>query len=331
VSFEGVLGQPHAVHFLKHAVEADRVAHAYAFVGPSGVGRRLTALAFAQRLLCPAGRGCGSCPSCRRVSALTHPDLHLIQPTPPPDNPKGGVAIRIAEARALVHGAGLYPLEGAWKVFILDDAERMTLETVNALLKTLEEPPPRTILVLILGHVRLLPATVLSRCQVVRFRPLADELVIELLTGRANLAEETARVLARVAQGRIGLALTAATDGWLEDRDRLITQLLEGRVDEIFALAEEVGRDRARVERLVELCWFWFRDLLILKGGGGPGLLMNGDRADALSAQARLHSLEAIASCLDQVKAVWAGLQGNVSPRLSLEVALTHLAMSEAA
>ena len=331
MSFDGIVGQPRALRFLRRALETDRVAHAYAFVGPSGVGRKLTALAFAKCLLCNEGRGCGACPACRRVAALTHPDLHLIEPSPPQENPKGATAIRIAEARALVHGAGLYPLEGAWKVFILDDAERMTLETVNALLKTLEEPPPRTILILILGHVRLLPATVFSRCQVVRFGPLTDELVVALLRERANLPEERARVLARIAQGRIGLAVTASAEGWLEDRDRLLAQLLEGQVEKIFALAEEVGRDRARAERYLELCRFWFRDLLILKGGGGPELLINGDRAEALSAQARLLSFEAIVSRLGWIRAVWAGLQGNVSPRLSLEVALTQLAVPEAA
>ena len=331
MSFEGILGQSRAVAFLERAIETDRVAHAYAFVGPSGVGRKLTALAFARRLLCENGTGCGSCSSCRKVVAQTHPDLHLIEPVPPQENPKGGLAIRISEARALVHQAGLYPLGGPWKIFILDDAERMTLETVNALLKTLEEPPPRTILILILGHIRLLPATVLSRCQVVRFRPLANQLVVELLKERANLPGETASVLAGMAQGRIGLALAAVAGGWLEDRDRLISQLSEGRVDELLAFAEEVGRDRAQAERVVELAWFWFRDLLILKEGGGPELLINGDRADALSAQARLLSLETIAERLGQVKAVWEGLQGNVSPRLSLEVVLTQLAMPEAA
>jgi len=230
-----------------------------------------------------------------------------------------------------VRGAAFHPFEGPWKIFILDDAERMNLETVNALLKTLEEPPPRTLVILILGHVRLLPATVLSRCQVVRFRPLSDGVVARLLQERAALSSEAAAVLARVTQGRIGLALAAATGSWLEDRDRLVTRLSAGRLDDLFALAEEVGRDRARAERLVELCWFWFRDLLILKGGGGPELVINGDRVEALSAQARLLSLDAIVERLGQVKAIWAGLQGNVSPRLSLEVAFSRLAVAEAA
>ena len=331
MSFEAILGQPRAVHFLERALESDRVAHAYAFVGPSGVGRKLTALGFAQRLLCVDGRGCGACSSCRRVVARTHPDLHLIEPTPPQDNPKGGLAIRIAEARALVHGAGLYPLEGAWKVFIIDEAERMTIETVNALLKTLEEPPPRTVLILILGHVRLLPATALSRCQVVRFRPLDDGVVVRLLEERLGLAREIAEVLARLAQGRIGLALALAAGEWLRDRDRLIALLSGGRLEEIFALAEDIGRDRARAEQWVELCWFWLRDLLVVNGGGDPALLINGDRVETLSNQARLLSTGAIVERLGRIREIWVGLQGNVSPRLSLEVALTHLVLPEAA
>ena len=166
-----IVGQSAAVALLRRAIAADRMAHAYAFVGPSGVGRRLAAVAFGQAALC-AAEGCGTCATCRRVAAGQHPDCHMITPTPPRDNPKGAPMIRIEEVRELERMAALAPHEASRKVFILDDADRMTLPTAQALLKTLEEPPPRTHLVMIIANPRALPPTLMSRCQRVRFGPL---------------------------------------------------------------------------------------------------------------------------------------------------------------
>ncbi|MFQ5520086.1 MAG: DNA polymerase III subunit delta', partial [Candidatus Methylomirabilia bacterium] len=172
---EAIRGHSAVSGLLRSAIDSDRVAHAYAFVGPPGIGKKLTAKAFAQALLCSShqstssgGRsspgGCGLCPACRRVEAGAHPDCHLIVPD--------GQQIKIEQVRELARLASLRPYEGRLKVFIVDDAERMSLVTANALLKTLEEPPDRTVIILVLSRARALPATVLSRCQVVRFTPL---------------------------------------------------------------------------------------------------------------------------------------------------------------
>jgi DNA polymerase-3 subunit delta' len=208
---------------LEHALTTGRVAHAYAFIGPPGSGRKSTARAFAQRLL-------GS-------ERESHPDLHVIAPTPPPTNPRGALAIRIADVRALEHTASLAPLLAPWKVFIVEDADRMTGESPQAFLKTLEEPPPRTVIVLILGRARAVPATVLSRCQIVRFAP---------------------RPSATAADDR-----TAARAMFREVRDRGVETMLRH--------AQSVDRDRHRAEALVEAVWLWYRDLLRAKAGVAVG------------------------------------------------------------
>ena len=204
-AWAGIVGQSAAVALLQRAIAADRLAHAYAFVGPSGVGRRLAAVAFGQAALC-AAEGCGTCATCRRVAAGQHPDCHVIAPTPPRDNPKGAPMIRIEEVRELERMAALAPHEASRKVFILDDADRMTLPTAQALLKTLEEPPPRTHLVMIIANPRALPPTLMSRCQRVRFGPLPTEDAARLLEAR-GVPPEASQLLARLAQGRPGLAL----------------------------------------------------------------------------------------------------------------------------
>src|SRR5215813_11830577 len=147
VALERILDQPRAVELLRRALASDRVAHAYAFVGPAGAGRMTTALAFAAELLGSPSR--------------QHPDLHVIVPTPPDTNPKGARAIRIGAIRELERQAALRPVMARHKVFILDDADRMTGESPQAFLKTLEEPPAQIVLLLVLERTRAVPATVL--------------------------------------------------------------------------------------------------------------------------------------------------------------------------
>src|SRR5262249_6308152 len=146
------------------AVAGGRVAHAYAFVGPAGSGRKLAALAFAKALIGADGAAAS------RIDRGVHPDVRVIVPTPPEKNPKGPLAVRIDEIRAVERMAALHPVEGAWKVFVVDDADLMTAATPQAFLKPLEEPPAHTVLILILAHLRGMPPTVRSRCQIVRFR-----------------------------------------------------------------------------------------------------------------------------------------------------------------
>src|SRR5262249_2270259 len=146
-----------------------RLAHAYVFVGPTGSGRMTTARAFAQALLCETGKACGTCRAGELVGRGQHPDLHVVGPTPPEGNPKGARPIRIGAVRELERQASLRPVLAGRRVFILDEAERMTEDAPQAFLKFLEEPPPDTVVILVLSGVRAVPATVISRCQIVRF------------------------------------------------------------------------------------------------------------------------------------------------------------------
>ena len=345
--FERIRGQAWAVDVLTRAIASGRVAHAYAFVGPSGVGRKLTALAFAQALLCPLtqpsppvgerikGEGvkaCGICPACRKVERGVHPDLLLIGPTPPGSNPRGTLAIRLDAIRELEHWAQLRPAEGPRKVFIVDDAGKMTPETPHAFLKTLEEPPDRTVIILILSQIRELPATVISRCQVVRFVPLAEEETVALLEAR-GMDRATAQLLARASQGRPGLALAQDPKAWVERRELALSILAEVEAEgagALFKWAESLGRDRAEVEQLITTWWLWYRDLLCAKAGGDARFLIHGDRHAQVAAAAGGRSWEELFEELASCRAAWQALQGNVSPRLTLETMLSRLALKAA-
>jgi DNA polymerase-3 subunit delta' len=239
-----------------------------------------TALAFAAELLGSPSR--------------QHPDLHVVAPTPPETNPKGARAIRIAAIRELSREAALRPVMARRKVFILDEAERMTGETPQAFLKTLEEPPAATVMILILPRARAVPATVLSRCQVVRFEPRGDEAAAALAAQALELLDEVR------AQG----------------------------VEALFRRAERV--DREKVEGLVDAYWLLCRDLLLAKAGAPPALLLNGARAEALAREAETWTLDGILRTIELCREAREALVHNVTPRLTLEIILSRLALRAA-
>ena len=294
MALDATLGQPRAVALLRRALASDRVAHAYAFVGPEGSGRMATAQAFAEALLCRERTGeadaCGHCQGCRLAAARQHPDLHVIVPTPPERNPRGPRAIRIGDVRELERRASLRPALATRKVFVLQGAERMTEDAPQAFLKTLEEPPAHTVMILVLARPRAVPATVLSRCQLVRFAARADD------AGAASRAE--------------ALALFA------EVRSKGMSALF-GRAGTL---------DRERAERLVDAYWLFCRDLLVARAGGPATLLVNGAAADATAHEAQGWSLDEVVDEIRTCREARLALETNVSPRLTLEILLSRLA-----
>ena len=291
MAFEAIEDQPRAVALLRRALEGGRVAHAYAFVGPAGSGRTATALAFAQALLCETSAGCGRCRPCSLVLARRHPDLHVIIPTPPETNPKGARAIRIGAIRELERQAALRPAAGCYKIFVLDDADRMTGESPQAFLKTLEEPPADTVLIVVLARARAVPATVLSRCQLVRFVPRRD--------GAAEVRAE-------------------AMD--------LLTEVRDKGVEALFRRSQAFDRDRERAERVVDALWLLARDLLVAKVGGAPSLLVNADEAEAVAREAERWTEDGIMAIIETCREAREALAVNVTPRLTVEIVVGELA-----
>jgi DNA polymerase-3 subunit delta' len=295
VALEGVRDQPRAVELLRRALDGGRVAHAYAFVGPAGAGRMTTARAFAEALLCEQATHGASFPAGPRpdgralVQSGQHPDLHVLVPTPPESNPRGARTIRIGAIRELERQASLRPALGGRRLFIVDEAERMTGEAPQAFLKFLEEPPPGTVVILVLPGVRAVPATVISRCQIVRFQPRG--------LGRSAVLVDEALSLLQAARAEGAPALFRRTD-------RL---------------------DRDRAEALIDGCWLLCRDLLLARAGAPSALLTDPGRADELAAEARRwsddHLIAGIATCRHARET----LINNVTPRLTVEMVVGRL------
>ncbi len=232
----------------RRAVARGRLASTFLFVGPEGIGKRTFAITLAQALLCEASseselEACGECSSCQQVRAGTHPDLELV--SKPGDKAYIPLEVFIGDKEhrnreGLCHRIALKPMRGDRKIAIIDDADYLNVEGANCLLKTLEEPPPRSVIILIGSSLQRQLPTIRSRCQIIRFQPLRRESVAQLLINH-QLAESEgeARMLAEVSGGSVQDALRLSDPQLREFRARLVDDLASG-ADNSVALAKEI-------------------------------------------------------------------------------------------
>lgn len=265
MSWQRVRGHDLLVKSFADVLARGRLGHAYLFVGPSGVGKRLFARELAKALLCESrGKGfdaCDACPGCTTAEAGTHPDLILAA------RPEDKNEFPIDVIRELTEKLALKPSRGGHKVAVIDDADDFNDASANAFLKTLEEPPPKSLLILIgTDPQRQLP-TIVSRCQLVRFAPLPAPLIAELLRA-GGLEPERAERLARLSGGSLGQAHDLADDALWSFRGELLAELARPRPDTVrlgqrwMKFVEEAGKEGALQRRRAALTMHLLVELL---------------------------------------------------------------------
>lgn len=327
MSWAAIIGQPLAVRLLGQAVSAGKVAHAYLFVGPEGVGKRTVALELAKALNCltplPDGGACDQCAACRKIAAVppVHPDLATVAPE--------GRFIKTDQIRALQAEMYARPNEGKVRIAIIDGADRMNAESGNRLLKLLEEPPAYAVLILLTHNLSGVLPTLISRCQVVNFTPISQEQVGQALQQQLGLEAGAARLYGSLAGGSIGRAARMAQDPAVTERRQQAYDLLQ-RMPELddFTLvtqAEVLEKEKEQLDDLLELMTVWLRDALLVAQTGSDKLTINADRlahvrllADQLGAQRLLAMLGAVTETRGN-------LQRNANVRLALDVLLLRL------
>ena len=252
--FEEIVGQDHALGLLKRALKNRRLPHAYLFVGPEGVGRETTARALFLRLVCTQEQGCGECPGCRKFLKGLHPDVEIL--TPP------GQKIKIDQIRDLEQKLRFVPLEASYRLILIPKAEALTREAANALLKSLEEPPPYTLFVLLAPSPDVLLPTIVSRTQIIRFRPIPLHTLQDLLVSRFGKLPEEAEGLALLAQGSVGRALRLSEKGFLEELTRLVHVIAEHDPAKLISLTETLAHLKDQLPVFLELVLVWLRQSL---------------------------------------------------------------------
>jgi DNA polymerase-3 subunit delta' len=328
-----VAGHNWVLDTLSASLAAGKVSHAYLFSGPPSIGKHTLAVCLAQAVNCLSeDRPCNQCESCRRIREGLHPDVHLVdlhyQALLLEKDDDEQKELRIDTIRSVSQQASLKPFEGSYKVFIIPDAELMNPHASNALLKTLEEPPPHVLLILTTRDSRLLPPTIVSRCQVFGLRPVPAQVIEEELQATHGLGAEQAKVLARMSGGRIGWAIDAAHDqSGLEYREQTLRQLAGlstmSRFDRLD-FAQQLARHRGRIKDVLDLWLGWWRDLLLVRGGCPEGV-GNVDAASALEQEAAKYKLSDLLLFIEAIRRTQRQLERNVDARLALEVLMLDL------
>ena len=281
-----------------------RLAHALLFQGPSGTGKKHFAHALAQALLCrrtdDAGGACGRCESCSLVHAGTHPDLHVLAPTPPPTSTSSNpvLSIKIDALREMYRALSETSQFGGYRVAVIEDADKMPVQAANSLLKTLEEPGSETLLILVSSRPHRLPVTIRSRCQSVRFQVPDTATAMEWL-GKSGVNDGGTAL--RLAHGAPLLARDYL-ENHVEERKLLVRALSAGsRGEPSIQYAQKL----AQMPRDHLLRWLldWVSDLGRLKTCGSGAELVNEDQRKALEALARRADKAKVFSLMDQINA----------------------------
>lgn len=320
MTFADILGHERQKTILRRALGSGRLAHAYLFEGPDGVGKRLMALALARAIFCVEQRGCGQCAACRKVDHQNHPDLHIIEPD--------GAHIKIDQIRTLQRELSLRPLEGERKICLIEAADRMNPAAGNALLKTLEEPNGRTLLILLTARPEAVLQTIRSRCQRLPFGRLPRQVIMRSLE-QAQVGEGIqAHILAALSDGSFRKALGRDRDLYLDRRRALlkdVTGLSEGSVLPLFDLAHELAEEKERLPEILDILRAFYRDLLLCRHGWPDDDLVNSDLLEKVHRVAGRETPDSILRKLEAINTACYHLERNVNRELALDVMLLQL------
>ena len=322
----GILGHEWAVELLQGHLANDRSRHAYLITGPQGVGRRSLALRMTQALNCPQplspGIPCQQCATCQRIERMQHPDLNIVQAE------DIGGTLKVDQIRELIRGLSLAPYEARHKIALLLRFEEANPSAANALLKTLEDPPPQVKLFLTAQDAEALLPTIVSRCELIHLRPLSLDKVRQGLQSLWDLPPDQAQLLAHLSNGRPGYALRLHQNPeLLEQRETVLNDhlfLLTASRVERFNYAENLIKDKAILYQALGTWVTLWRDVMLhVSGSSAP--MTNFDRQqdiEKISSQVDLHTAQAM---LNTLKSTQTRLNLYTNIRLTTEVLMLDL------
>ena len=320
LGFNNIIGHEEIIRHLKNAMKSGKVSHSYIFTGDAGSGKKLLATTFAITLQCEEGgtEPCQKCDSCKKAMGKNHPDIIMV------NHEKPGV-ISIDEIRVhVIQDVDIRPYYSPHKIYIIPDADQMTVQAQNALLKTIEEPPEYAVIMLLTSNVNGLLPTILSRCVRLDLKVVDDALVKKYLMEHLHVPDYQAELDTSYAQGSIGKAREAATS---EEFSRLTQNALKilkySSKMEVYELAEEIknlSTEKHNINDYLDIFQFWFRDVLMFKATREIDNLVFKQEINYIREQASERSYENLEKILEALSRTKVRLRANVNFELALEL-----------
>lgn len=339
MGYENIVGQEYALQVLRNSMMRKRLSHAYLFWGPPKVGKKFTAKIFAQALNCKKMHfdACGKCKSCQKIERGNHPDVKIISPE--------GMYVKIEQIRDIIKDIYFPPTEGDYKIYIIQEAEKMRTETASAFLKTLEEPPNYAILILITTTPQSLLPTIISRCQLVRFNRIPPAKIYQYLKEKTPQEEEINKLISTISAGELGEAINYKEE-LIKRRDKILNiifslsrqelvSVLKASFDFIeYARAElpllppDIEESTKKKEQLlrqkiieyIDLIMVWFRDLLLVKLNLPERLIINADQKERLKEEEKVYSTSNLIEIIYNLKQSKEYIRRNANKELCLQV-----------
>ena len=320
VSFNNIIGHEEIIRHLQNAMKTGKVSHSYIFTGRPGSGKKLLATTYAMTLQCEAGgtEPCQKCDSCKKALGKNHPDIIMV------NHEKPGT-ISIDEIREqVIHDVAIKPYSSPHKVYIIPDAEMMTVQAQNALLKTIEEPPEYAVIMLLTSNVDALLPTIQSRCVTINTKPISKEEIAGYLVSHLSMEREQAEIAAGFCQGNMGKAIRFANSKdfqeMKEDTLHLLKNIEHMDISEIVDSIRTFSQKKGMIDDYLDLMLLWYRDVLMFKVTKDDNLLLYRDKFHDISHQASVHTYESIETILQAIDKAKVRLGANVNFEVTMEL-----------
>lgn len=319
-SFKDVVGHKDILKYISSAVENNRVSHAYILNGERGSGKKMLANLFAMTLLCETGDNepCGKCHSCKQAESGNHPDIIRVTHEKPN-------SISVDDIRTQVNNTvDIKPYQGPYKVYIIPQADMMTPQAQNAILKTIEEPPSYAVFLLLTENAETLLPTINSRCVMLKLRNIKDTLIKKYLMENLEIPDYKADMCTAFAQGNMGRAIMLAnSDRFNEIREeavQLLKHISEMELNEIVAAVKNISVYKLEITDYLDIIMIWYRDVLLYKATKEIDKVVFKDQLQSIKEQARKSSYEGIELILESLEKAKARLKANVNFDLVMEL-----------
>lgn len=323
--FERIIGHESVVRHFQNAIMLDKVSHAYILNGEEGTGKKTLADCFSKSLQCEdrsgegQNKGCGKCRSCRQAENRNHPDIIWVTHEKP-----GSVGVEDVRSQ-VVGDMQIKPYQGPYKIYIIDEAEKLTVQAQNALLKTIEEPPAYGIILFLTSNSEVFLPTILSRCVVLNVKPVANEAILNYLMEEIQVPDYKASLCVAFAQGNLGKAVKLACSENFDEMKQHVMRLLRNKnmeLPELLDYLKELDSFKGEIQDYLDLMLVWFRDVLLFKVTQDANVLVLKEELSAINSQAAKSSYEGLEEIIKAIGKAKARLRANVNFDLVMELLL---------